>query len=129
MDPSQVNDPKYSYDDPEVNYGPAPPAYGGAQQMTPIPSQPQHSVSASNVTVVVNQPTTQQQNPLMATTLDGHRTWTTGLFDCFADMGSCKCFDYHNNKYTHASISHHALQFREVKYLLVPSLTKSHLTN
>jgi hypothetical protein len=27
---------------------------------------------------------------LMATSLDGSRTWTTGLFDCFSDITSCK---------------------------------------
>jgi hypothetical protein len=27
---------------------------------------------------------------LMATSLDGSRTWTTGLFDCFSDIATCK---------------------------------------
>ena len=96
MDPSVVNDPKYSYDDgPEVNYGPPQHMATGYGQPPPQPMNafpPQHSASASNVTVVVNQPTA-QSNQLMATTLDGHRTWTTGLFDCFSDMANCKYFE------------------------------------
>lgn len=54
---------------PEVNYGSTqPPPY----------NQP-----------VVNQPQL-QNNPLMVTSFEGHRDWTTGLFDCLADPATCK---------------------------------------
>ena len=99
MDPT--DDPKYSYDSPEVSYGPPqqmPSNYGQppTQPMTTYGAPPvQSSASASNVTVVVSQPTA-QSNQLMATSLDGSRTWTTGLFDCFSDITSClfTCFCY-----------------------------------
>lgn len=93
MEPSATSDPKYGYDDPEVNYGPPgyrQSGYGPSQQMTSLP--PASGISSSNVTVVVNQPTAATQNQLMVTTLDGNRTWTTGLFDCFSDMATCKLF-------------------------------------
>ena len=98
MDPT--DDPKYSYDSPEVSYGPPqqmPSNYGQppTQPMTTYGAPPvQSSASASNVTVVVNQPTT-QSNQLMATSLDGSRTWTTGLFDCFSDITTCKFWKAH----------------------------------
>jgi len=100
MDPT--DDPKYSYDSPEVSYGPPqqmPSNYGQppSQPMTTYGAPPvQPSVSASNVTVVVNQPTA-QSNQLMATSLDGSRTWTTGLFDCFSDIGTCKFWKTHKS--------------------------------
>lgn len=54
---------------PEVNYGSTqPPPY----------NQP-----------VINQPQL-QNNPLMVTSFEGHREWTTGLFDCLADPATCK---------------------------------------
>lgn len=41
-------------------------------------------------TVIVQQPTAGGTgNPLMVSTIEGHRNWTTGLFDCFTDIKSC----------------------------------------
>jgi hypothetical protein len=40
-------------------------------------------------TVVVTQPQ-QVKHDMMVASLQGHRDWTTGLFECFQDMGVCK---------------------------------------
>ncbi|KAL5005597.1 hypothetical protein ScPMuIL_016755 [Solemya velum] len=39
------------------------------------------------------QPVTSQPmgTPLLIGTVQGHRDWTTGLFGCFSDCGSCLC--------------------------------------
>ncbi|XP_062611156.1 cornifelin homolog A-like [Saccostrea cucullata] len=42
-----------------------------------------------STTVVVQQPTAGSGNPLMVTGIEGHRDWSTGLFDCFDDLKSC----------------------------------------
>ncbi|CAC5376203.1 unnamed protein product [Mytilus coruscus] len=68
--------PTYGSNDFEVSHERSPP-----QMQT-------YQNTSSNVTVVVNQPTT-QHNQLMVTALDGRRTWSTGLFDCFSDMANC----------------------------------------
>lgn len=31
-----------------------------------------------------------QQGGLLVTTVEGHRNWSTGLFDCFTDLKTCK---------------------------------------
>ncbi|XP_048766897.1 placenta-specific gene 8 protein-like isoform X2 [Ostrea edulis] len=43
----------------------------------------------ANQVVVVQQPVANSGNPLMVTGIDGHRHWSTGLFDCFSDITSC----------------------------------------
>lgn len=68
----------YGSNDFEVSPERAPP------QMQPYQN------TTSNVTVVVNQPTLKHNQLMVTTTLDGHRTWSTGLFDCFSDMANCK---------------------------------------
>ncbi|XP_076079118.1 placenta-specific gene 8 protein-like [Mytilus galloprovincialis] len=55
----------------------------------PPPQMQPYKITTSNVTVVVNQPTLQHDQLMGTTTLDGHRTWSTGLFDCFSDMANC----------------------------------------
>lgn len=70
---------------PEINYGstnatsqqprsyyqPSPP------QQSNLPNQP-----------IVQQPQ-MQNNPLMVTDFEGHREWTTDLFDCCAEPNTC----------------------------------------
>lgn len=64
----------------------------------PPPQMQPYKITTSNVTVVVNQPTLQHDQLMVTTTLDGHRTWSTGLFDCFSDMANCKSIKKHYNK-------------------------------
>jgi len=76
---------------PEVNYG-------QRQQQQPMGgySQPQPmgyanqgaQQSSSHTTVIVQQPV--QQNSLMVANIKGHRDWTSGICDCFTDIGDCK---------------------------------------
>ena len=89
MDFSQEHDPKHSYNDVEVYYGPSEPMRVFGQPSSHPPGYTQLQQKPRNMTVVVNQPT-QQTNPLITTTFRGHRRWTTGLFDCFSNISNCK---------------------------------------
>ncbi|XP_061177272.1 placenta-specific gene 8 protein-like [Saccostrea echinata] len=42
-----------------------------------------------STTIVVQQPSVIPDNRLMVTTIEGHRQWSTGLFDCFSDIKTC----------------------------------------
>ena len=76
---------------PEVNYGPPQQQQpmGGYSQPQPMAYTNQGAQqSSSNTTVIVQQPV--QQSSLLVANVKGHRDWTTGLFDCFSDIGVCK---------------------------------------
>lgn len=75
---------------PQVSYGTNPNALP-YNQPPPQPTNnfvpPQQQVSMT--TVVVTQPQ-QVKNDMMVASLQGHRDWSTGLFECFQDIGVCK---------------------------------------
>lgn len=64
--------PQKVYPDPHQSYGQPPP--------------PQH-MQQQSTTVIVNQP--QAHNQLLIGSVHGHRQWSTGLCDCFSDIGTC----------------------------------------
>lgn len=55
------------------------------------PSMPYNSPTGShgNITVVFQQP--QPGNKLKVAEVIGDRDWSTGIFSCLMDIGSCKC--------------------------------------
>jgi hypothetical protein len=74
--------PQVSYcTNPTAPYNLSPPQsmnnFGPPQQQT------------SMTTVVVTQPQ-QVKHDIMVASLQGHRNWSTGLFECFQDMGVSK---------------------------------------
>jgi hypothetical protein len=91
----------------QINYGPIPKsrlwevyvssgAYG-TNPTAPYNQSPPQSMNnfgpppqqTSMTTVVVTQPQ-QVKHDMMVASLQGHRDWSTGLFECFQDMGVCK---------------------------------------
>ena len=77
---------------PEVNYGPPQQQQpmGGYSQPQPMAYTNQGAQqSASQTTVIVQQQPVQQMS-LMVANIKGHRDWTTGIFECFSDIGVCK---------------------------------------
>ena len=75
-----------------VNYGPPQQQQpmGGYSQPQPMGYANQGAQQSCNV--IVQQPFQQpvQRINLLLVPVKGHRDWTTGLFDCFSDMGVCK---------------------------------------
>jgi hypothetical protein len=74
---------------PQVPYGTNPTApynLSPPQSMNNFGPPPQQT---SMTTVVVTQPQ-QVKHDMMVASLQGHRDWSTGLFECFQDMGVCK---------------------------------------
>lgn len=53
------------------------------------PPPPQMSSQQQSTTVVIQQQPQVQQNPLRLVDIHGSRPWSTGLFECFADISNC----------------------------------------
>ncbi|XP_063404133.1 cornifelin homolog [Mytilus trossulus] len=75
---------------PEINYGST---TSQQPQSYHQPAQPQQSNMFNQP--IVQQPQ-MQNNPLMVTGFEGHREWTTDLFDCCAEPNTflltCMCY-------------------------------------
>ncbi|XP_071138118.1 cornifelin homolog [Mytilus edulis] len=77
---------------PEINYG--------STNVTSQQPQSYYHRSPSSQSNLPNQPIVQQpqmqNNPLMVTGFEGHREWTTDLFDCCAEPNTflltCMCY-------------------------------------
>lgn len=69
----------------------------GTPQQTPEHNQtpsmlytsPPGSHGSGNITLVFQQP--QPGNKLKVAEVIGNRDWSTGIFNCLTDIGSCKC--------------------------------------
>ena len=74
---------------PQVSYGTSPTAPYNQPPPQPMNNFGPPPQQTSMTTVVVTQPQ-QVKHDMMVASLQGHRDWSKGLFECFQDMGVCK---------------------------------------
>ena len=76
-----------------------PEVYQGQPQQISYGGQPtsQYEQQSSQVTTVIVQQPQMQTNQLLVTSIQGHRDWSTGIFDCFLDLSNCKLKHFKQN--------------------------------